>query len=44
METNGEALVFFGEQEIGLLASYMELGSRFSVPTCPWSLKWCRRR
>ena len=31
MGTDGEAWIFFGEQEIGLLASYMELGERVSL-------------
>jgi len=31
MGANGEAWVFYGEQEIGLLAQYMELGGRVSL-------------
>lgn len=31
MGANGEAWIFFGEQEIGLLAQYMELGDRVSL-------------
>lgn len=31
MGVNGEAWIFFGEQEIGLLAQYMELGDRVSL-------------
>ena len=31
MGTNGEAWIFFGEQEIGLLAKYLELGSQVTL-------------
>lgn len=31
MGANGEAWIFYGEQEIGLLAQYMELGDRVSL-------------
>lgn len=31
MGSNGEAWIFYGEQEIGLLAPYMELGDRVSL-------------
>lgn len=31
MGVNGEAWIFYGEHEIGLLAQYMELGDRVSL-------------
>ena len=31
MGSNGEAWIFYGEHEIGLLAPYMELGDRVSL-------------